>query len=233
MAEVYVQIKNRLRDGSQAYFVYPLIDESEKMDLKTAIGMYEHFQKHVFSDFRIGLIHGRLSKEETQTIMRAFQQREIDILVATTVVEVGLDVPNANVMVIEHAERFGLSQLHQLRGRVGRGQKDSLCILVGDPKNAEGMKRLEAIQSTNDGFKIAQKDLMLRGPGHFFGRHQHGFSELKVANPATQLDILSLARKEAVALTRQDPRLEKEEHRAIKAVIQRRYPSYLKMVQAG
>ncbi len=231
--QVYARIKQELKKGSQAYFVYPLIEESDKLDLKAAMGMYADFQKNIFKEYRVGLIHGRLSREETADVMRRFKAQEIDILVATTVVEVGVDVPNASVMVIEHAERFGLSQLHQLRGRIGRGGKDSLCLLVGDAKSPEGSKRLDAIVSTNDGFKIAQQDLMLRGPGHFFGRHQHGFSELKVANPATQLDLLALARKEALALSRSDPRLEKETNQGIREIILKRYPEYLKMVQAG
>ncbi len=230
---VYQKIKEKLQTGSQVYFVYPLIEQSDKMDLKAAMVMYAHFQKKVFKDFKIGLVHGRLPKDEANTVMLKFKNKEIDVLVATTVVEVGVDVPNAGVIVIEHAERFGLSQLHQLRGRVGRGIQDSLCFLIGDPKNEEGSKRLEVMVSTNDGFTIAQEDLMIRGPGSFFGRHQHGFSELRVANPSTQLDLLALARKEAIALIKADPKLEMESNQAIKKVIKRRYPEYLQMVQAG
>ena len=142
-------------------------------------------------------------------------------MVATTVVEVGVDVPNANVMVIEHADRFGLAQLHQLRGRIGRGESDGLCILVAQAQTSESSERLKAILSTTDGFKIAQHDLEIRGPGRFFGRHQHGLNELKVANPLTQLDILELARKEAIALTQDDPKLAKNSNRYIIGIIQK------------
>ena len=165
--------------------------------------------------------------------MRRFKQGAIDILVATTVLEVGVDVPKASVMLIEHAERFGLAQLHQLRGRIGRGTEQGYCLLIADPQTQEGAQRLKAILSTTDGFKIAQHDLEIRGPGRFFGRHQHGFSELKVANPATQLDVLKLARKEAVQLMSNDPKLEQLPNRQIRDIIKKRYPTYLAMVEAG
>jgi ATP-dependent DNA helicase RecG len=174
-----------------------------------------------------------MKQKESREIMDRFKNKKIDILVATTVVEVGVDVPNANVMVIEHAERFGLAQLHQLRGRIGRGEADGLCIMVAEAQTSESKGRLKAILSTTDGFKIAQQDLEIRGPGRFFGRHQHGLNELKVANPMTQLDILELARKEAIALTEDDPRLAKEPNRYIRDVIRKRYPTYLANVKAG
>jgi ATP-dependent DNA helicase RecG len=195
--------------------------------------MFRYFQKDVFKDFRVGLVHGRMKQKESEEVMGRFKDKKIDLLVATTVVEVGVDVPNAGVMVIEHAERFGLAQLHQLRGRVGRGAADSLCILVSDPQTDDGQDRLKALLSTSDGFKIAQYDLEIRGPGRYFGRHQHGLNELKVANPLTQLDILELARQEAIALARQDPRLERQENRHIKDIIRKRYPTYLAEVTAG
>lgn len=231
--EVYARIRQELHKGQQAYVVYPLIEESEKLDLKAAQQMCRHFQKDVFKDFRVGLVHGRMKQKESEEVMGRFKDKKIDLLVATTVVEVGVDVPNAGVMVIEHAERFGLAQLHQLRGRVGRGVADSLCILVSDPKTDDGQERLKALLSTNDGFKIAQYDLEIRGPGMYFGRHQHGLNELKVANPLTQLDILELARREALALAQQDPRLERQENRHIKDIIRKRYPTYLAEVTAG
>ena len=165
--------------------------------------------------------------------MDQFKNKEIDILVATTVLEVGVDVPNASVMVIEHAERFGLSQLHQLRGRIGRGEHDAACFLVADPVTEDAQQRLEAILSTTDGFKIAEKDLLIRGPGLFFGRHQHGLNELKVANPLTQMDILQSARKEAIVLMQDDPKLDKPEHSHIRVIIKKRYPGYLAMVASG
>ena len=231
--QVYMKVKDMVHQGRQAYIVYPIIEESENLDLKAAKDMYKNFEKNEFKDLRLALVHGQLKSKETEDILRKFKNGEIDVLVSTTVVEVGLDVPNASVMVIEHAERFGLAQLHQLRGRVGRGTFESHCYLISDPQTGDGIKRLETIVKTTDGFKIAQKDLEIRGPGRFFGRHQHGLNELKVANPATQLDILELARKEAIALIEDDPRIEKENNKYIKQVIQKRYPTYLNMVQAG
>ena len=233
LEEVYDIVRKKVSEGSQAYFVYPIIEESETLDLKAAEDMFKAFTKKVFKSFKVGLLHGQMNRNETQQIMTSFVNRDIDILVATTVLEVGVDVKTANVMVVEHADRFGLAQLHQLRGRVGRGKEDALCLLVCDPRTDEGKERIKAILSTSDGFKIAQHDLEIRGPGRFFGRHQHGLNELKVANPATQLDILEMARKEAVALTVADPKLEKDANIVIKKIIKRRYPTYLIDVKAG
>ncbi|MBF0522826.1 MAG: ATP-dependent DNA helicase RecG [Candidatus Omnitrophica bacterium] len=232
-SEVYDLVKSKLKEGRQAYIVYPIIEESEQTDLKAAEQMYKKFKKDEFKDYCVGLIHGRLKEEETESLMQRFKNKEIDVLVSTTVLEVGVDVPNATVMVIEHAERFGLSQLHQLRGRIGRGEYASECLLIADVATPEAQHRLKAILSTTDGFEIAKQDLLLRGPGHYFGRHQHGLNELKVANPATQLDILELARNEALELMREDAKLEKEEHRMIRQIVQRRYPTYLAMAKAG
>ncbi len=226
-------VKGKLKEGRQAYFVYPLIDESEKLDLKAAEDAYKYFKKEVFKGFRIGLIHGKLKRAETEKIMTAFKNKEIDVLITTTVVEVGVDVANATVMVIEHAERFGLAQLHQLRGRIGRGGHDGYCCLISDPVTEEAQKRLKAIVKTTDGFKIAQHDLEIRGPGRYFGRHQHGLNELKVANPATQIDILKLARDEAIALTEDDPKLSKTKNQPIKCILRERYPTFLRDVEAG
>ncbi|OGW97939.1 MAG: ATP-dependent DNA helicase RecG [Omnitrophica WOR_2 bacterium GWA2_45_18] len=231
--EVYRLVREKVNGGDQAYIIYPIIEESATLDLKAAQQMYEDFKKTVFKGLRLGLVHGQMKRQEAQKIMDQFKNNQIDILVATTILEVGVDVPEANVMVIEHAERFGLSQLHQLRGRIGRGFKDGLCLLVAEPSTAEGTERLKAILSTHDGFKIAQHDLMIRGPGRYFGRHQHGLNELKVANPATQLDVLELARKEAMALLHDDPQLMEEGHLRIKQIIKKRYPTYLEMVAAG
>lgn len=253
---VYEVIRQKVNEGRQAYVVYPVIEESEqtvenpeefhdagengtvaddkrKAHLKAAQKMCKHFKTVLFKDKRVGLVHGQMKQDETEEVMAAFKAHQIDILVATTILEVGVDVPNASVMVIEHAERFGLAQLHQMRGRIGRGKHDAVCLLVSDPQTPDGVKRLEAVCSTTDGFKIAQYDLEIRGPGKFFGRHQHGLNELKVANPATQLDILELARNEALALTADDPRLDKAPNQPIKRIITRRYPTYLAMVNAG
>lgn len=231
--EVYNKVRERVRKGQQVYIIYPIIEESEKLDLKAAQTSFRHFQRHEFKDFNVGLVHGQMKKGEAGEVMQRFKNKEIDILVATTVLEVGVDVPNAGVMVIEHAERFGLAQLHQLRGRVGRGEESGLCLLVADAVTEEGKARLKAILSSTDGFKIAEQDLMIRGPGHYFGRHQHGLNELRFADPLTQVDILEKARKEAIALTAQDPELDKGENKRLKTVIQKRYPNYMAMVEAG
>ncbi|MCK5014580.1 MAG: ATP-dependent DNA helicase RecG [Candidatus Omnitrophica bacterium] len=231
--EVYELIRKKVAEGQQVYVIYPIIEESEKLDLKAAKEMFKHFESKEFEDLSIGLIHGQMKQKESREVMDRFKDKKIDILVATTVVEVGVDVPNANVMVIEHAERFGLAQLHQLRGRIGRGEVDGLCVLVAEAQTSESNDRLKAILSTTNGFEIAQHDLEIRGPGRFFGRHQHGLNELKVANPLTQLDILELARKEAIALTEDDPKLAKESNRYISDIIKKRYPTYLKDVKAG
>ncbi|MCD4781031.1 MAG: ATP-dependent DNA helicase RecG [Candidatus Omnitrophica bacterium] len=231
--EVYQLVKEQLQQGRQAYFVYPLVEESERLDLKAAEDMYQHFKSKVFQSYRVGLVHGQMKSQDTQSVMRDYKEGKIDMLVATTVLEVGIDVPNATVMVIEHAERFGLAQLHQLRGRIGRGIHDGYCLLIGDPNNAEGTKRLQAIVSTTNGFEIARQDLLIRGPGCFFGRHQHGLSELRVANPATQLDVLETARKEAKQLIEDDPTLSQQDHQDINHVIHQRYPTFLANIQAG
>jgi ATP-dependent DNA helicase RecG len=230
---VYKRVAEWITKGTQAYIVYPIIEESEKLDLKAAKAMYEHFCKHEFKDLKVGLIHGRLDREETQGIMQKYQRGEIDILVTTTVLEVGIDVPNANIMVIEHAERFGLAQLHQLRGRIGRGEKSAVCILLGDALTEEGQQRLEAIVKTTNGFTIAEEDLKIRGPGQYFGRSQHGINELRIVNPLTQLHVLEAARKEAAGLVQKDSALAGANHRLIRETIRRRYPEYLERVLAG
>jgi ATP-dependent DNA helicase RecG len=196
-ARVHATIRTELSQGRQCYVVYPLIEESEKIDLRSAT---EGFKKlsEIFAGNRVALLHGRLKSEEKETIMRAFAAGEIDILVSTTVIEVGVDVANATVMVIEHAERFGLAQLHQLRGRVGRGGHQSLCILM-TPKGITdiGRQRIKAMVSTTDGFKLAEVDLQLRGPGEMAGTRQSGLPEFRTANLLTDTHLLSLAQKEA------------------------------------
>ncbi len=230
---VYQKVRELVQKGTQAYIIYPLVDESEKLDLKAAKEQFEHLRKFEFQGLRLGLVHGQMSRQESDEVMRQFKKHELDILVATTILEVGIDIPNANVMVIEHAERFGLSQLHQLRGRIGRGAQNAMCVLLGDPVTQEARLRLEAIVATTDGFKIAEEDLKIRGPGHYFGRHQHGLNELKMSNPITQIDILEKAREDAIVLTRKDPPLNLPDHRLIKETIKKRYPQYLELVLAG
>ncbi len=228
---VYKRVAEWVHKGTQAYIVYPIIEESEKADLKAAVDMFEHFKKNELKDLSVGLIHGRLPKGEAESVMEKFKQREIDVLVTTTVLEVGIDVANANVMVIEHAERFGLAQLHQLRGRIGRSEKNAVCVLLGDPETEDGKKRIDALLKTTDGFKIAQQDLEIRGPGQYFGRHQHGLNELRVVDPLTQIEVLEAARKEAVSLVGSDPVL--KGYGMIKDTLQQRYPEYLQRIQAG
>ena len=191
-------LTRELRAGRQVYIVYPLVEESEKLDLRDATRRYEYLRDQVFPKFSIGLLHGRMKPEEKEKVMRGFVSGEIKILVSTTVVEVGVDVPNASVMVIEHAERFGLSQLHQLRGRVGRGAEQSYCVLLASDKQTEvARERLGIMEETNDGFKIAEKDLEIRGPGEIMGTRQAGLPEFRIANLVRDLDILQAARKEA------------------------------------
>jgi len=196
--EVKQLLSRELRAGQQVYVVYPLVEESEKLDLRDATRRYEYLRDAVFPKFSVGLLHGRLKPEEKERVMRGFVSGEVQILVSTTVVEVGVDVPNASVMVIEHAERFGLSQLHQLRGRVGRGAEQSYCVLLASDKQTEvARERLGIMEETNDGFRIAEKDLELRGPGEVMGTRQAGLPEFRVANLVRDLEILQAARKEA------------------------------------
>jgi len=196
--EVKKLIAREVRAGRQIYVVYPLVEESEKMDLRDATKRYEYLRDRVFPKYSVGLLHGRMKPEQKEEVMRRFIAGEIQILVSTTVIEVGVDVPNASVMVVEHAERFGLSQLHQLRGRVGRGAEQSYCVLLASDKQTEvARQRLGIMEETNDGFKIAEKDLEIRGPGEVMGTRQEGLPEFRVANLARDLDILQTAREEA------------------------------------
>lgn len=197
-AGVYKGIEREIGLGRQIYIVYPLIDESEKLDLKAATIMFEELRDKVFPKRRVGLLHGKMKSADKDEIMRQFVSGELNILVSTTVIEVGVDVPNASLMVVEHAERFGLSQLHQLRGRVGRGAEQSFCVLLtGDKKTAVAKERLGIMEETNDGFRIAEKDLEIRGQGEIFGTRQSGIQSFKIANIIRDLEILEAAKKEA------------------------------------
>jgi ATP-dependent DNA helicase RecG len=197
---VWESLRREVAAGHQAYVVYPVIEES-KLELKAAMDEFARLSKQVFPKLKLGLLHGRLSSEEKESVMQSFRRNETQILVATTVVEVGVDVPNATVMVIEHAERFGLSQLHQLRGRIGRGAEKSHCILVAQGRvNENARARLETMVRTSNGFEIAETDLLLRGPGEFFGTRQSGDLGFHIANPLRDREILEMARKEAFAL---------------------------------
>ncbi len=198
--EVLEHILKKVAVGEQAYFIFPLIEETEKLDLLAATKEFEKLKRSVFKDVRMGLVHGRMSKEERDPIMKAFRRGEVQILVATSVVEVGVDQPNATIMVIENAERFGLSQLHQMRGRVGRGTRASECFLFGEPKTDEGKKRLRILTKTQDGFLIAEEDLKLRGPGDFLGTRQSGEPFFYIAHPILDEEVLLEARETAVHL---------------------------------
>jgi ATP-dependent DNA helicase RecG len=199
--KVWEFVRKQVAAGHQAYVVYPVISENEESELKAAIKMYRELSGRVFADLKVGLLHGRLDPELKDQVMRMFQKGELQILVATTVIEVGVDVPNATVMVIEHAERFGLAQLHQLRGRIGRGAAKSYCVLMtGGKVTEEGQRRLDAMVRTNDGFQIAELDLELRGPGEFFGTRQAGMPSFRVANIIRDAQLLEAAKREAAAV---------------------------------
>ena len=210
----YSFVRSQIEKGRQAFIICPLIEESEKVEAKAAVEEYERLRKEVFPDLKLGLLHGRMKAEEKEAVMAAFKRGELDILVSTPVVEVGIDVPNATVMLIEGADRFGLAQLHQFRGRVRRGKYQSYCLLLAESPSAEGQERLRAIESIQDGFALAEKDLELRGPGEFFGTRQSGLPDLKLAR-LSDVRILEQARAEAQALFREDPDLSKPEHRLL------------------
>jgi ATP-dependent DNA helicase RecG len=196
--KMYQFLDEKIRAGGQVYIVYPLVEESEKLDLLNATQMAEHLQMSVFPNFRVGLIHGRMKQEEKDAVMDEFRKGEVHILVSTTVIEVGVDVPNASIMVVEHAERFGLSQLHQLRGRVGRGDEQSYCILLASEKRStEARERLAVMEETNDGFKVAEKDLEIRGPGEVMGTRQSGVPAFRIGNVVRDYAILESAKREA------------------------------------
>ena len=197
--EVYAFVRRQIEQGRQAYIIYPLVEESAKVDLKAATEMADHLSHDVFPEFRVALLHGRLKQDAKDRVMNAFVRGESDILVSTTVIEVGVDVPNASIMIVEHAERFGLSQLHQLRGRVGRGAHKSYCILLyQSPLSEQGRERLKALAETSDGFEIAERDLQLRGPGDFFGTRQSGMPTLRAGDLLRDHAIMEDARREAV-----------------------------------
>jgi ATP-dependent DNA helicase RecG len=215
-SKVYQFLRQEIKKGYQAYWVCPLVEESDKLSVQAAVELATTLQTKIFSDFKIGLLHGRLPITEKEKIMEDFHRQKIDILVATTVIEVGVDEPNATVIVIENAERFGLAQLHQLRGRVGRGATQSYCILIGSPSTIQGQNRLKVMTQTTDGFRLAEEDLKLRGPGEFFGTRQSGLPELKVADLVNDLALLQLAQKEARALLTEDPSLLAPQHKSLK-----------------
>jgi ATP-dependent DNA helicase RecG len=232
--EVYAIVREEVERGGQVFVVYPLVEESRKLDLMDATRMAEHFQNDIFPQFRVGLLHGRMKPEEKEFIMRAFKAKELDILVATTVIEVGIDVPNASIMLTEHAERFGLSQLHQLRGRVGRGERKSRCLLLAQyTRSDDAWRRLKIMEETNDGFRIAEEDLAIRGPGEFLGTRQSGLPDFRIANILRDAKVLSEARTDAFRLIEQDPELEKPEHQLLKQVLIKRWGKRINLARVG
>ncbi len=232
-AQAWLAVRQRIAQGEQAYIVYPLVEESDSLDLKAATAEVGHVAHDLLPGTRVGLLHGRMNKQEKQAVMKSFATQQLDVLVSTTVIEVGIDVPNATVMVVQHAERYGLSALHQLRGRVGRGQKPSICLLMADRMGDLARKRLKVLCGTNDGFRIAEEDLRLRGPGELLGTRQHGFPEFRVANLVEDAELLLRARDDAAELVRQDPRLTRPIHQPLRAELRRRFRDKVAFMQVG
>jgi len=219
--KVYAGVRKLVEQGRQAYVICPLIDESDKLQVRAAEQMAEHLQKDVFPDLRVGLLHGRMKPAEKEAVMDAFRAGELDILVSTTVIEVGVDVPNAAAIVIEDADRFGLAQLHQLRGRVGRSEHQSYCVLIANPKSDDGQRRMDIMTRTNNGFLIAEEDLRIRGPGEIYGTRQSGMPSFRVADLVKDMRLLEVARQEAFHLLEHDPDLSRPEHAALREAVER------------
>jgi len=232
--KVYEIIRKEAKKGNQAFIVYPLVEESENLDLKDATTMASNLQSEIFPEYKVGLMHGKMKSAEKDAVMAAFLEKNLDILVSTTVIEVGIDIPSASLMIVEHAERFGLSQLHQLRGRVGRGDIPSYCILIAHHRGSEdSRKRLRIMEKTNDGFKVAEEDLSIRGPGEFMGIRQSGLPDFRIANIVRDAKLLNDARREAFFVIADDPRLEKPEHGVLKEVLIRRWEGRLELARTG
>jgi ATP-dependent DNA helicase RecG len=231
-------IRQRLKAKKQAYFVYPRIDsenniDSEKTDIKAAVDEYHYLKEKVFSSFRVWLLHGQMPSQEKSRIMADFRAGKIDVLVSTVVIEVGVDVPNATIMVIENANRFGLAQLHQLRGRIGRGQSKSYCLLFAETEDETAISRLQIMTRSRDGFEIAEHDLKLRGPGELFSARQHGLPDLKIANIVDDFELLNLARRDAFSAISCDPTLTRPEHLILRREIIKRFGDKLGLVDVG
>jgi ATP-dependent DNA helicase RecG len=218
--KAYEFLRRQVSNGRQAFIICPLIEESEVLEAKAATTEYERLSREVFPDLKLGLLHGQMPSDEKEGVMRHFRAGELDILVSTSVVEVGIDVPRASVMMVEGAERFGLSQLHQFRGRVGRDKEQGYCLLIPEKLSHEARERLGLMERVHNGFALAEKDLELRGPGEFFGTHQSGLPDLKLAK-LTDLHSLEIARREAMTLFQKDPDLKKAEHRPLRQQLSR------------
>ncbi|HEV55988.1 MAG TPA: DNA helicase RecG, partial [Phycisphaerales bacterium] len=227
-------IRQRLRAGRQAYFVYPRIDsDPDEGQVKAATAEYELLRRKVFGEFRVALLHGRIKPAERDQVMADFRAGHVAVLVSTVVIEVGVDVPNATIMVIENANRFGLAQLHQLRGRIGRGQNNAYCLLFAETDDEQAVDRLEIMTRSNDGFEIAEQDLRLRGPGELFSTRQHGLPDLKLANIVEDYELLDLARRDAFALVQHDPGLSQPEHQALRQALRRKFGDSLGLVDVA
>ncbi len=232
--KLHERMAKAVEDGRQCYIVYPLVEESEAMDLADATSMAEQLQAGPFKDFRVGLLHGRMKAAEKDAAMRSFKDGELNVLVATTVIEVGIDVPNASIMVVEHAERFGLAQLHQLRGRVGRGARESFCCLVAEQgQSRDSFERLRVMERTTDGFEIAEADLRLRGPGEYLGTRQSGLPAFRAANLVRDEELLELARTSAGAWLEEDPELASPHSAELRRVIEQRWGEKLRLAEVG
>ena len=216
-------IKKQIDEGRQVYVVCPLVEETEEIDAKAVLELTEKYKNEIFKNYRVEYLHGKMRPKEKDAIMQEFKEGNIDILISTTVIEVGVNVPNASIMVVENAERFGLAQLHQLRGRVGRGEYKSYCILKYDSKSDVVRQRMKTMQETNDGFVIAEKDLELRGSGEFFGTRQHGLPELKIANLFEDMPTLKMVQSLAIKIEQEDPRLELEKNKPLRVLVSKKF----------
>ena len=229
----YMNAKEEIEKGNQIYIVYPLVDESDKIELKSATKEAQKLSKTIFKDNKVALLHGKMKPKEKNDVMIKFKNKEYDILIATTVIEVGIDVPNATMIIIQHANRYGLATLHQLRGRVGRGQKKSFCILVSDAKGKIAKQRLKIMTSTCDGFKIASEDLKMRGPGEFTGTIQHGFPEFKAGDIIKDVKLIEYAKQVAIDIISKDPELLLPENVNINFLINNKYSNLYKIINVG
>ncbi|MDR3307115.1 MAG: ATP-dependent DNA helicase RecG [Endomicrobium sp.] len=229
----YENAIKELKNGNQAYIVYPLVDESDKLALKSAVQEAEKLQQTRFKDFKVGLLHGKMKPSEKNEVMRKFKNKEYDVLISTTVIEVGIDAPDATIMIIHHAERFGLSALHQLRGRIGRSAKQSYAYLIKSSNSENANKRLSIITSTNNGFKIAEEDLKMRGPGELMGTVQHGFPEFKAGDLIKDADIIEFTKSHATKIIQDDPLLVKESNAVLKTLINKRFSNKIKLINVG
>jgi ATP-dependent DNA helicase RecG len=232
-ATAYDFVRKQIEAGRQAYIVLPQIDDTGLEDAKSVKTEFDKLSKGPLAGLRLAMLHGRMITQEKHDTMTAFRNGEVDVLVATTVIEVGIDVPNATVMVIENADQFGLSQLHQLRGRVGRGSELSFCVLIGDAIGEIAKERLAVMTQTSNGFEIAEKDLQLRGPGEFFGTRQHGLPEFKLADITQEMQLLQQAKEDALALLRDDARLKRPEHAKLREALRAMFGESLPLAQVG